>query len=118
MGKKIRVRSAREDDAEGILRAQHSAVHVTAARDYPAGVVAEWSAPVTRERVRRYLSRSFPEETTVVAEHDGEIAGFGSIVAAENELRAVYVSAKYGRLGIGTERAGKKMACVMMVKEL
>lgn len=99
---KIHVRSAEEKDAQGILEAQYSAVHNTACKDYPADIIVEWSTPVTQERIRQYLSRSFQEETTVVAEVGGEIAGFGSIVEADNELRAVYVSAKYGRLGVGT----------------
>ena len=36
-----------------------------------------------------------------VAEIDGQIAGFASIVPKESELRAVYVDPKFGRKGVG-----------------
>ncbi len=94
------VRQSKIEDARGILEAHYSAVHETASKDYPFDVISEWSTPVDQERIQKYVTESFPQETTLVAEVNGEIAGFGSIV--ENELRAVYVSAKHARRGVGS----------------
>jgi putative acetyltransferase len=99
---KILIRSAKKEDAKGILEAQYSAIHETASKDYSPEVISAWSTPVTSERIQKYLSDSFPNETTVVAEINGEFAGFGSIVEIDNELRAIYVGAKFGGRGVGT----------------
>jgi putative acetyltransferase len=98
----IKVRPADIKDARGILEAHYSAVHETASRDYPGPILNEWSGPVTPERIEWYLTRAFPNETTLVAEVDGKIAGFGSIVESISELRAVYVSAQFGERGVGS----------------
>jgi putative acetyltransferase len=47
----------------------------------------------------------------------GRIAGFGAIVGANNELRAMYVAAAFGRRGVGSallrelERLAKERGC-------
>jgi putative acetyltransferase len=111
------VRVARIEDARGILEAHYSAVHETAAGDYPLEVLSAWSTPVTPERIYHYLKHALPNETTVVADVNGRIAGFGSIVESNNELRAVYVSAEFGRQAIGSailrelERLAKERGC-------
>jgi putative acetyltransferase len=113
----VNLRVARNDDARGILEAHYSAVHEIASRDYSAEICREWSAPVTAERLQHYMSHSLPHETTIVAEVDGQIAGFGAIVESESELRAVYVSAQFRRRGIGSallaelERLAKDHGC-------
>lgn len=111
----IIVRRARIEDAQGILEAHYSAVHETAAGDYPREVRDAWSMQVTAERIDQYLKRGLRNKTTVVAEVDGEIAGFGAIAESNSELRAVYVSAMFGRQGIGSavlrELSDAKMAC-------
>jgi acetyltransferase (GNAT) family protein len=100
--RKVNIRFSRNEDARGILEAHYSAVHRTAFKDYAPEICNEWSTPVTQERISQYLNNSLPHETTLVAEVDGEIAGFGAIVESENELRAVYVAAEFGRCGIGS----------------
>jgi GNAT superfamily N-acetyltransferase len=111
------VRTARIEDARGILEAHYSAVHETAAGDYPLEVRRAWAMPVTLERIDRYSKHALSNETTVVAEVDGRIAGFGVIVEAESELRAVYVAAEFGRRGLGSallrelERIAKERGC-------
>jgi putative acetyltransferase len=73
--------------------------------------------PVTAERIDQYLRHSLPNETTVVAEMDGKIVGFGTIVESNNELRALYVSANFGRQGVGSallrelEKLAKERGC-------
>lgn len=115
--KKVDIRFARNEDARGILDAHHSAVHQTARKDYSPEICHDWSAPVTQERISQYLNSSLPHETTIVAEVDGKIAGFGVIVESANELRAVYVAAKYGHCGIGSalltelERVAEERGC-------
>jgi len=114
---RLTVRIARIEDARGILEAHYSAVHETAALDYPLEVSRAWAMPVTPERIDQYAKHVLPNETTVVAEQDGEIAGFGVIVGANSELRAVYVAAAYGRRGVGSavlrelERMAKEQGC-------
>jgi ribosomal protein S18 acetylase RimI-like enzyme len=98
----MRIRPADAKDARGILEAHYSAVHETASRDYPGQILNEWSGPVTPERIEWYVTRSFPNETTLVAEVDGKIAGFGAIVETISELRAVYVAAQFGNRGVGS----------------
>ena len=115
--RRITIRPAAPEDARAILECHYSAVHEIAARDYPPAILNEWSPPVTTERVASYS----PHATTLVAEvppgasvgpgapgrfganpGPAEIVGFGEIVAAQNELRAVYVAAHAGRSGVGS----------------
>ena len=113
----MKIRHAKEADAQGILEAHRSAVHEIASRDYPQDILNEWAKPLTPDRTENYLKNSLPKETTLVAEVDGRIAGFGAIVESENELRAVYVSAQFARQGIGAallnalETLAKKLGC-------
>jgi putative acetyltransferase len=114
---RITVRSARIEDARGILEAHYSAVHETAARDYALEIRKSWSLPVTPTRIDDYSRNALPNETTVVADVDGRIAGFGVIIESANELRAVYVAAEFGRRGVGSallrelERSAKQSGC-------
>jgi putative acetyltransferase len=113
----ITVRIARIEDARGILEAHYSAVHETAARDYSIEIRRAWATPVTSERIDQYLKHALPNETTLVADVDERIAGFGAIVESNNELRAVYVCAEFGRQGVGSallrelERIAKARGC-------
>jgi len=100
----FQLRPGRPEDALAILEAQRSAIRQTAASAYSPAIIDEWSPVVIiRERVesfQRWIERG--EEIIVVAmEPAGEIIGFGSIVPANSELRAVYVAAAYGGQGVG-----------------
>src|SRR5262245_2379898 len=98
----ISLRPLAPEDAEGVLRVHHAAVHRTAAADYPPEVLRDWSPPVTAERLERYRQNvAREEETTLVAVARGRIVGFASIVAALGELRALYVSPDLGHRGVG-----------------
>ena len=103
-GLPFQLRLGRPDDAAAILETQRSAIRQTAASAYSPAIIDEWApAVIVRERVdtfRRWIERG--EELIVVAmEPAGEIIGFGSIVPANSELRAVYVDAAYGGQGVG-----------------
>ena len=113
----VKVRLAKYQDARGILEAHFSAVHETAAKDYPLEIRRGWAMPVTPERIDHYLRNALPNETTLVAEVDGRIAGFGVIIESNNELRAVYVAAEFGKQGVGSvllrelEKLAKDRGC-------
>src|ERR1700735_5818104 len=100
----FQLRPGRPDDALAILEAHRSAIRQTAASVYNPAIIDEWApAVIVRERVdsfQRWIERG--EELIVVAvEPAGQIIGFGSIVPANSELRAVYVDAAYGGQGVG-----------------
>jgi putative acetyltransferase len=114
---RITVRVAKLEDVRGILEAHFSAIHNTAAKDYPLEILRSWSPPVTPARIDDYLRNVLPSETTIVAEVDDRIAGFGVIIESVNELRAVYVAAEFGNRGVGSailqelERLAKQRGC-------
>jgi 8-oxo-dGTP diphosphatase len=95
------LRTARQQDARGILEAHYSAVHRTSLAEYPQRVLAAWSPPIDSARLEAYLTQSFPHEVTIVAECRGSIVGFGAIEPKENLLKGLYVAAEYSRRGIG-----------------
>jgi putative acetyltransferase len=111
------LRPARSNDARGILEAHRSAVRETASRDYPREIIEIGGPPVTEERVQWYAQGPLLQETTLVAEIDGRIAGFGVIIESSNELRAVYVAHEFGKQGVGSvllqglERLARERGC-------
>lgn len=100
----VTIRAATVADARAILQVHFDAVHETARHEYEASILDEWSMQVTDARID-YMTMRMQEnsdgEIMIVAERDGNIVGFGSI-APGNELRAVYVSPKAGKSGVGT----------------
>lgn len=96
------VRRARASDVLSIVKTHRAAVLQTAAAAYPPDILTAWAASTDPDNVRRMtqviLSQS---ELALVAEVDGMVAGFGSIVPENAELRAVYVRPDFGRRGIG-----------------
>jgi putative acetyltransferase len=101
---KIQIRPAMPDDAMEIVRVHYAAVHEIASACYSREILDAWSGPPgekRHERVRRPISSG--GELFIVAEVDGVMAGFGVIVPAEQEVRAVYVHPSMGRRGIGAE---------------
>ena len=100
----IFVREATVDDAVAIIQAHFSAVHKTVAKDYPQEILDEWSSDDFSQRVvkmKQIIENSPENEVLVVAEFDGKVVGFGSIVPEKKELRAVYVSSDAGQKGVG-----------------
>lgn len=100
----IVVREAKLEDAELIVRAHYSAVHTTAKGHYAQSILDEWSPSVTPERIGKFenLIKNPEGEIILVAELDGKVVGFGSIVPNKNELRALYVSADVNSKGAGS----------------
>jgi GNAT superfamily N-acetyltransferase len=94
----------------GILEAQRSALPGSAIVLYRQGIIEEWASasigPKQVEDFAQWIRRG--EESIVVAvEHSGGIIGFGAIEPKKSELRAVYVTAKHGRRGIGRALLGQ-----------
>jgi putative acetyltransferase len=92
----------RPGDARAFLEAHHRAVRDLAAADYPLDVIEAWAPlPITAEHVDVVCSTA-DREYRLVAESEGEVVGFGCLVAENNELRACYVSPSASRKGIGS----------------
>jgi hypothetical protein len=105
------IRVAVEQDAEAIARAHYSAVHETAVTSYPKHVLSDWAPPLDESRIQRFRAAiAGGHELFRVAEDHSGVVGFGSIVPAACELRAVYVHARASR--------GREMACIRMDKPL
>lgn len=103
---KFTIRLTSPEDAQGFLEAYHSAVHVTAARDYPLEVLLLWSPPVDESRVIAKKKRM--EQTLghtvmsyVAVAEGGEIIGLGELVPPDT-LGAVYVAASAGGKGVAS----------------
>lgn len=96
------IRPARLADALDIAALHHVAVHRLAAGFYDADVLSRWSPPVTVSRAERiYREAQAAGGLTLVAEADGEIAGFGIVRPADGEISACYVAPEQARKGIG-----------------
>lgn len=98
------VRQARPGDAQAILEAHRSAVRETAANAYNQDVLDSWApAAISLDRVDAFADSIERRDAVIIVAEDGmgEIIGFGSIVPANSELRALYVSAEHGRRGVG-----------------
>ena len=99
----VQVRSASQADAEAIIRAHFAAVHEIASGFYPSEVLDGWSGNPDETRyqqIREAIAKG--HELFLVAEGTSGVVGFGSIVPALQELRAVYVHPQVGRRGVGT----------------
>jgi putative acetyltransferase len=99
----VAIRPAIADDARHILEAHSAAVHRTAAREYASDILSAWAAPLDDDNVQRMAAIIVSQsELLIVAEIDGRVVGFGSIVPKNSELRAVYVHPDFGREGVGS----------------
>jgi putative acetyltransferase len=100
----VRLRAGVESDAEAVRRVHFEAVRQTAAAAYAPEVVERWAPDPTEstlEQFRRALGGD--DELILVAENGDAVVGFGAIVPATGELRAVYVHPDAGRRGVGAQ---------------
>src|SRR4051794_17221647 len=95
------IRPFQPPDARSFLSVHHEAVRGIAAADYPVSVVDAWAPEISGADIERITSDP-NAGTRPVAEVDGEMAGIGEVVPADGELRACYVSPRFGRRGIGS----------------
>ncbi len=97
------IRDALKSDAEGIISAHQNAVHGSAQESYEQAILDEWS-PILSSRVLQMEEKlqNNPEKSIIlVVESEGKIAGFGEIVPAQEELRAIYIAPQFSRMGFG-----------------
>jgi GNAT superfamily N-acetyltransferase len=97
------IRGAVTGDAEAIVRTHHDAVWKTAGNHYSPDILEAWAAKLSDssyEQVRREILDK--QLVVVVAERLSRIAGFGMLVPADEEVRAVYVNPSFARQGVGT----------------
>jgi putative acetyltransferase len=99
----VRIRPAVAADAAGVAEVLFEAVRRTAAAFYPPEVIASWAhAPDARRCAEIREAILGGDELCLVAERAGQVVGFGSIIPASGELRAVYVDPGAGRSGVGS----------------
>ena len=99
---KISVREAEGGDAEGIAAVHHAAVHNAGGETYPPDALNHWSGPLNQQRIDDWHRRIQDDaEPFVVAESEGTIIGFGSILPQSGRLRGTYVKPEHERTGIG-----------------
>jgi putative acetyltransferase len=102
MNDQIKIELAQAQDAEAIVEVHHAAVHQTAKSFYSEEVINSWSRPISNDRVERIKQVvEDSDEWMIVARQNNQVVGFGSIVAKDNELRALYVHPSFGRCGVG-----------------
>ena len=97
----IEIRRATVSDREGIALAHAASIRGLATDHYTAEQIAAWSSGKNPER--------YPVDTEemYVAVKDGEVVGFGELHLANHEVRAVYISPKIGRQGVGAAMLAK-----------
>ena len=98
----LNIRPAAESDAPRILAVHRVAVLRTAVSAYGLDILNAWAAGSDPDSVRE-MGRIIASqaELVMVADAGGVVVGFGSIVPALEELRAIYVHPNFGRRGIG-----------------
>lgn len=98
----IIIRPAIPDDALAIAHVHRQAVQELAKDHYTLEEREDWSPPVDQSRIDKVLNE-MKKAIMVVADNDGVIAGFGSIIPSENELHACYVLPSFARQGVGSK---------------
>ncbi len=90
--------SCRPEDAPALLALFHDTVHTVCAADYAPAQLDAW-APADRDAAA--WTAGLLRRTTLVAEEDGQIVGFGNI-GPDGYLDLLYVHKDHQRQGIAT----------------
>src|SRR2546430_9691 len=97
------IRAFVPEDIEAIVRMHYEAVHELAREHYPPEILDAWSLPAFEERAAKMREWRFWEtEIVLVAESEGHMVGFATLLPEVGELRAVYVNPKMKQQGVGT----------------
>jgi len=98
----FRIRQANEADAESIGVVHRQSILDLPAGDYPPEIIAAWNTAPTPEAVQKYKDAiRLRKEIVWVAEVLGAIEGYSALVPDRNEVRAVYITGKVCRRGVG-----------------
>jgi putative acetyltransferase len=95
---RVAIRRATADDAEAIATVHAASIRGLASGNYSSSQISAWSSGKEPQRYRDAMAAG---ESMWVAQHGNEVVGFGSWRG--NELRAIYVSPEYARVGVGTQ---------------
>ena len=103
MASKLSLRPATAADAAAICALHIRSIREVCAKDYSPEQIEAWAGP---KRPEHYLL-PIQEKRLVVAEVDGQLAGFSDYHGKQNEILAVYVSVKFQRRGVGRALFGR-----------
>ncbi|MEF8807908.1 GNAT family N-acetyltransferase [Natronomonas sp.] len=97
----MRIRPAEREDCEAVMLVHVGAIIEHGPNAYSDRQVAAWAAKT--EGVARY-EQAVDDPTTdlLVAEVDGEVAGFAELDRADEKIEALFVAPEHGGAGIGT----------------
>lgn len=100
------IRPTTPADAQGILIAYHSAVHISAAADYPPEVLKLWSPPVDAHRIKTKTARLQQTLNSsiisyVAVSDSNHVIAVGELVPPKT-LGALYVAANFSRIGVAS----------------
>lgn len=97
----MRIRPAEREGCEAIMLVHVGAIIEHGPKAYSDRQVAAWAAKT--EGVARY-EQAVEDPTTdlLVAEVDGEVAGFAELDHADEKIEALFVAPEHGGSGIGT----------------
>ena len=97
----IVVRPMRAGEERTFLEIHSRSVRGLAIGFYPQAVIDGWAGGASDAQVQKF-GENPDREIRLIAELDGEPVGLGSLVVANNELRACYVVPEAARRGVGT----------------
>jgi GNAT superfamily N-acetyltransferase len=95
----MNIRHATPADAPQIVRIFYETIHTVNARDYTARQVEAWAPAVPDADA--WATRKFPTRTTIVADDNGTIAGFGEL-EPDGHIDCFYCHHRYQRQGVGS----------------
>jgi ribosomal protein S18 acetylase RimI-like enzyme len=111
----VTLRAAGSEDAAEMVRIHHASVRAIPRKFYPHTVLAAWSPEpdARRQQWMRGLIGS-GRYLALLAERDGEAAGFALCEASEGFLQALYVDPQRAGGGVGRSllRACEQAMCV------
>ncbi len=113
------LRPYKPEDAKSFAEIHYDAVHNLAGEHYSKDVLDDWSYPIDGNRIQQ-IQETASQEIRIMAEINGVLVGFGSIIPEKSELRSCYVHSKYAGKGIGSKIVGEleKISLDNGVKEL
>ena len=105
--REIKLRLGREGDGINVALIHYRAIHEIAINDYSEKILNAWGRKLSEQELAKReenFNRRVKQEKNiiVIAEIDGNMAGFGEIYLQENELTALYVNPDFKRQGVGT----------------
>lgn len=112
----VSIRPAVAGDAAALHALSIEAITTSAAEHYDAAQLAAWSGRRTVESHRRMIATA----SVLVAELDGEPAGFAALIVGEGELDQLFVSPAAGGRGVASAllRAADELALAAGLRRL